>query len=89
MLAQRAILDEEVLLDYARDEGLIDDDDERTLKPCTVRAIIRHTGLSMEGVPGPAGRRRRLAEPQPNAGTLDKHPRGNAVVYTQGTRPKS
>ena len=48
VLAQRAILDEEALLDYARDEGLIDDDDERTLKPCTVRAIIRHTGLSME-----------------------------------------
>ena len=46
-LAGRAILDEDALLDYARDEGLIDDD-ERSLKPCTVRAIIRHSGLSFD-----------------------------------------
>lgn len=47
-LASRAILDEEALLDYARDEGLIEDDDEKALKPCTVRAIVRHSGLSMD-----------------------------------------
>lgn len=46
-LAERAILDEEALLDFARDEGLIEDDD-RALKPCTVRAIIRHSGMSVD-----------------------------------------
>ncbi len=46
-LADRAILDEEALLDFARDEGLIEDDD-RELKPCTVRAIIRHSGMSVD-----------------------------------------
>ncbi|MEK7214019.1 MAG: type II toxin-antitoxin system HicB family antitoxin [Chloroflexota bacterium] len=47
-LAARAVLDGQVLLEYGYVEGLYDDDedgdDERALKPCTVRAILRYGG---------------------------------------------
>lgn len=47
-LAARAVLDGHVLLEYGYSEGLYDDDedgeDERPLKPCTVRAILRYGG---------------------------------------------
>lgn len=49
-LAERAILDEDCLLEYAQEEGLLEDegDIERALKPCTLRALIRHAGVSMD-----------------------------------------
>jgi len=53
-LSVRAILDSDVLLDYGYGEGLYDDgeDDEtsaRPLKPCTVRALLRHGGSLGDG----------------------------------------
>ena len=49
-LSGRALLDKSYLLDYAYDEGVLDEDGqtEKALKPCTVRAIIRHAGLTFE-----------------------------------------
>ncbi len=50
-LTARSILDSDVLLDYGYAEGLYDDDPEeedRPLRPCTVRALIRHSGLTPE-----------------------------------------